>query len=301
MFCLFITSACIPEKTSHPAPVTLYGHSDGPGSAGIHTVSRNENLWRISKHYALPMQDIIRVNKLRPPFTLDVGERLRLPPPRSYKVRPGDTLYGISRIFDVGTNDIARLNRLSAPYVLSPGQELRMPAPGRTAPAPAQTAKAQTKAAPGPAPSYKTTPPRKPTQTLKSTTSQSPPPRSSSKFLKPVPGRIISSFGPKEGGLHNDGINIAANKGARINAAENGVVVYAGSQLRGFGNLVLIRHADRWMTAYGHMDTITVAKGQTVNRGERIGTVGMTGSADRPQLHFEVRRGTSALNPAKFM
>jgi len=128
-----------------------------------------------------------------------------------------------------------------------------------------------------------------------------PPPRSGRTFSWPVRGRILSTFGPKPDGLHNDGINIAARSGAPVIAAENGVVVYAGSELKGFGNLLLLRHADGWITAYAHLDKALVQKGQNVRKGQAIGTVGSSGGVDQPQLHFEIRRGTQAVDPAKFL
>lgn len=120
-------------------------------------------------------------------------------------------------------------------------------------------------------------------------------------FSWPVRGRILSTFGPKPDGLHNDGINIAARAGSPVIAAENGVIVYSGSELRGFGNLVLVRHADGWITAYAHLDRVLVRKGQQVKRGQAIATVGSSGGVDQPQLHFEIRRGTQAVDPAKFL
>lgn len=127
------------------------------------------------------------------------------------------------------------------------------------------------------------------------------PARAGTKFIWPVDGTIISSYGRKADGRSNDGVNIKAAKGATVRAAENGVVAYTGNELAGYGNLVLIRHADKWMTAYAHLDGMIVAKGATVKRGQAIGTVGQTGSVDRPQLHFEVRRGTEALNPEPYL
>ncbi len=113
-------------------------------------------------------------------------------------------------------------------------------------------------------------------------------------------GPVLSAYGPKPGGLHNDGVNIKAPKGAPVRAAENGVIVYVGSDLKGYGAMVLIRHADKWMTAYAHLGSVMVKKGAVVKLGETIGTVGSTGNVDQPQLHFEIRHGTDALNPAKF-
>ncbi len=117
------------------------------------------------------------------------------------------------------------------------------------------------------------------------------------KFLWPVNGKIVSPFGPKDGGLHNDGINIAAPLGTPIHAADNGVVVYAGNELRGFGNLLLVRHADGWVSAYAHCDALLVKRGDNVKRGQVIARVGQSGNVTAPQLHFELRRGAEAVDP----
>jgi murein DD-endopeptidase MepM/ murein hydrolase activator NlpD len=123
------------------------------------------------------------------------------------------------------------------------------------------------------------------------------PPRAGRAFVWPVRGRVVSDYGPKGGGLHNDGINIAAAQGTPIRAAESGVVVYAGNELRGFGNLILLQHADGWMTTYAHADEIVVQRGEQVRRGQVIGKVGATGNVTSPQVHFEIRRGSRAVNP----
>ena len=114
-------------------------------------------------------------------------------------------------------------------------------------------------------------------------------------------GKIISSFGAKKGGLHNDGINIAAARGAPVRAAENGIVAYAGNELRGFGNLLLIKHADGWTSAYAHNDRLLVRRGDQVRRGQIIARVGSTGSVTSPQLHFELREGSEAIDPLRLL
>lgn len=299
---LFLSS-CM--GTQNPAPYQhfgLYGDA-GAGSAGVHTVTQDENLWAIAQRYNLSMQDIIYVNKLSAPYGLAKGQRLSLPPPSSYRVREDDTLYSVSRTFNVSQTQLARLNSLSAPYVVQVGQILHLPSvrsppprpmPQRLAAAvkssrqnavirPSEKSEAKRKMAPAAAVSLRT------------------PPRAGSKFMWPVDGAVISSYGPKKGGLHNDGVNIRAPKGAPVRAADNGTIVYAGNELKGFGNLVLVRHADRWMTAYAHMDRMLVKKGQEVRQGDSVGVVGSTGSVDTPQLHFETRRGTDALNPEIYL
>jgi murein DD-endopeptidase MepM/ murein hydrolase activator NlpD len=124
-----------------------------------------------------------------------------------------------------------------------------------------------------------------------------PPPRGSGKFLWPVNGKVVSVFGVKEGGQHNDGINIAAPLGTPVHAADNGVVAYAGNELRGFGNLLLIRHADGWVSAYAHCDALLVKRGDQVKRGQVIARVGQTGAVSSPQLHFELRKAGTAVDP----
>jgi murein DD-endopeptidase MepM/ murein hydrolase activator NlpD len=112
---------------------------------------------------------------------------------------------------------------------------------------------------------------------------------------------VISRFGAKGKGLHNDGINLAAPRGTPVQATQAGVVAYAGNELRGFGNLVLIRHKKGIMSAYAHNDTLVVKSGETVRRGQIIAKVGSTGSVDKPQLHFEIRSGRDAVNPTRFL
>jgi murein DD-endopeptidase MepM/ murein hydrolase activator NlpD len=330
------------KASQSPAPVTMYGSTQGEGSAGVHTVVGNETLWDVSQRYQLAMRDIAAVNDLAPPFDLASGQRLRLPPPREYRVRSGDSLYAISRMFNVSTSDIAHLNNLKEPYALEGGETLRLPTltsktvavpvarkplppegavqtpprqpadvyAGSATPPPVGKPEILTSSASSipvappdnikPEPIHVAKAPEEPPAKKTPITAQVPK-RSSSRFLKPVEGKIISAYGPKEGGLHNDGMNIRAAAGTPVKAAENGVVVYAGNELEASGNLVIIRHQDRWMTAYAHMDKVLIKRGDTVKRGQSIGTVGSTGSVDSPQLHFEVRRGTEAINPKLYL
>lgn len=322
--------------SNNPAPVVHYGQKSGAGSAGIHTVVGGDTLYSLSTRYRLPMRDIVVLNRMKAPFRLYVGQRVKLPPPQEYKVRQGDTLYGVSRLFGVNSSEVARLNQIRSPYVLRVGQTLRLPSVIEQArivemasspvkhvertslsdPVPSPQAKPQqvaSRSKPAEIRNGVPVPQDKPNKALRVAQSSKPkqvriskvrtktPKRASSKFIRPVRGKLLSNFGAKKSGLHNDGINIAAPRGTPVKAAENGVIVYAGNALKGSGNLVLVRHENQWMTAYGHLDSIAVKKGQVVRRGISIGKVGSTGSVSSPQLHFEVRRGTSALNPTKYM
>ncbi len=121
------------------------------------------------------------------------------------------------------------------------------------------------------------------------------------KLRWPVSGKVVSQFGPKSDGTHNDGINIAVPMGTDVKAAEGGVVAYAGDELKGYGNLVLIRHDNGWVTAYAHNDTLLVKRGETVKRGQVIAKTGKTGQVDQPQLHFELRQGQKPIDPTPHM
>ncbi|MCP5372712.1 MAG: M23 family metallopeptidase [Hyphomicrobiales bacterium] len=112
---------------------------------------------------------------------------------------------------------------------------------------------------------------------------------------------MISDFGTKARGLQNDGINIAAPRGTPVRVAENGVVAYAGNELRGFGNLLLVKHSDGWVTAYAHNDVLLVKRGQRVTRGQVISKVGKSGAVTEPQLHFELRRNNKAVDPTRYL
>ncbi len=316
---LFSLSSCFGMGVnSVPAPVYKHGNKSGAGSVGVHNVVGGDTLYSISNRYRLTMQDIVVVNRLKAPFILHEGQRLRLPPPHEYKVQAGDTIYKVSRVFGVNSSEVARLNDIDSPYIIHPNQVLRLPSVVRKTQVtkaevkPAskpelKTASAEAKPSPAVVKDGVPQPQAKPTKISKnksirvSKVRTKAPKRSSSKFKRPIRGKILSDYGVKKNGLHNDGINIAAKRGSPVKAAENGVVVYSGNALKGSGNLILVRHSDQWMTAYAHLDKMSVRKGQVIKRGSVIGKVGSTGSVATPQLHFEVRRGTSAMNPTRYL
>jgi murein DD-endopeptidase MepM/ murein hydrolase activator NlpD len=127
-------------------------------------------------------------------------------------------------------------------------------------------------------------------------------PKAQGKFVWPIQsGEVISRFGPKPGGLYNDGVNIAAREGTPVLAAADGTVAYAGKELKGFGNLILIRHANGWISAYAHNESLLVAKGDVVRHGQPIARVGKSGDVERPQLHFELREETDAVDPLLYL
>lgn len=194
-------------------------------------------------------------------------------------VMPGDTVYAVSRRTGVTVRDLIELNGLEPPFRVVPGQTLALSAD--TSPLQATPDRAQ------------------PVQA--SITSLKPPSRTGTRFSWPLRGDIIEDFGPRGPGQHNDGINIRAARGAPVRAAEAGVVVYTGNELKGLGNLLLLRHDGGWVTAYAHADKIAVKRGDVVKRGQVIAQAGSSGNVTTPQLHFEVRRGTKPVNPVDFL
>ncbi|MGB8528776.1 MAG: M23 family metallopeptidase, partial [Rhodoplanes sp.] len=120
-------------------------------------------------------------------------------------------------------------------------------------------------------------------------------------FRWPVRGRVIANFGAKTNGQQNDGINLAVPEGTAVRAAEDGVVAYAGNELKGYGNLILIRHSNGFVTAYAHASEIMVKRNDKVRRGQVIAKSGQTGTVASPQLHFEIRKGSSPIDPMQHL
>ena len=260
------------------------------------TVGKGDTVYALSRRHGVSVRAIIAANGLAPPYHLKVGQRIKLPRERGHVVARDETLYGISRRYGVGVYELAKANNIGTPYTIRVGQRLRIPGSAGAAPAPA---KQRTMVASAPVPKKPVTVGRTPTRTAARV--PTPPRRSGKGFIWPVRGKVISNYGAKAKGLHNDGINIAAPRGTAVKVVENGVVAYAGNELRGFGNLLLIKHDGGWITAYAHNDVLNVKRGQKVSKGQTIARVGSTGSVTRPQLHFEMRKGKRTVDPRKYL
>ena len=120
-------------------------------------------------------------------------------------------------------------------------------------------------------------------------------------FRWPVNGRVITAFGPKPSGQQNDGINLAVPEGTPVKSAEDGVVAYSGSELKGYGNLILVRHSNGFVSAYAHNSELLVKRGDNIQRGQIIARAGQTGNVTSPQLHFEIRKGSTPVDPATYL
>jgi murein DD-endopeptidase MepM/ murein hydrolase activator NlpD len=219
-------------------------------------------------------------------------------------VAPGETLNSIARLYGKPVMVIARANNIPPDTMVRVGEHIVIPEMGERA-APAARAEAPV-AAPTTVATIESP------HSARVATSDTPVPgehpvkaeqaaSAMPSFRWPVRGRIIAAFGPKPNGLQNDGINLAVPEGTPIKAAEDGVVAYAGNELKGYGNLVLIRHANGFVTAYANASEILVKRGENVKRGQVIAKSGETGNVTSPQLHFEIRKGATPVDPAQYL
>ena len=290
---------------------------------GSYVVQRGDTVSGIAARQGVSISALIQLNNLPPPYTLQVGQALVLPTsadaPTAVASAPQPlSLPGDSQpkpfVPDGGPTAAAPAGGTQGAVTSQPGgiaSGALPPLQGAPQPAPAQSA------IPAPMPidppSSAQTPPQQP-QPAQTAQIEPPPPakplpsgdplptlRPGSPFIWPVDGKIVSRFGPANDNLRNDGINIAAPVGAPVKASAAGVVAYAGNELRGFGNMVLLRHEDGWVTAYAHNSSLLVQKGETVAQGQTIARVGSSGNVDTPQLHFELRQGTKAVDPLKVL
>ena len=258
-------------KGSHPisAPPALAAHQSNPRFVPAGTIPPVPEAARSKK---LTLRGLIDRNRF--PFTLERSPKPKQARARVHQVAAGETVYAISRRYGVDVKNLARANDLGPRYRIAVGQTLTVPS---------ATAK----------PDGKPSPPAR-------TAFLSAPPRAGS-FVWPLKGKVLLLFGPQEGGRYNDGINIAGAAGSPVVASETGIVAYVGNDLEGLGNLILIRHAGGWVTAYAHQDSVLVERGAQVRKGDVIGLAGASGNVDRPQLHFEIRKGTEAVDPIQYL
>lgn len=317
----------------------FYGEKDGSVSSPVTRQSQEyknahykvraragDTVFALSRRENVPVLAIMEANQLRPPYVIQKGQMLLVPKMRNYKVKKGDNLFEISRKHHMDMVQIARLNNLRKPYRLEVGQFLRIP-------------HVRYKASPNKAKSYtknvskqKTTQPVQVSRPNKTDNISASKPSSANNtklahqqirskpkvrsaktdvtykatkagyFEWPARGKILSRFGAVgKGNEYNDGIAIALPAGSPIKSAASGTVVYNGNGLKGYGNLLIIRHSGGWLTAYAHLKSVKVGKGDRVNLGQIIAEVGKTGDVSRPQLYFAIRKKNKALDPMKHL
>ncbi len=303
LFALFALPVFLAGCTASRPPSYNLPDSSSLVAGETYTVGRNENIYAIAQKEGVKMRDIIALNELKPPFALRAGQTLTLPSKDKYaaprpKAAPLDYIdkgpMAPSSNGLAGTIGVTAIPLETIPEPTSPPTAAALPPMTNYSQTPqpiAQEKTPPTEQESAPAPSV-TEPAAAPSATL---TTQTP------TFGWPVRGTIISAFGPKGKGLDNDGINIATPKGSPVKAAEGGIVAYAGNEMKGFGNLVLIRHEGGWVTAYAHLERLVVARDAVVAKGDMIGTVGTSGGVSSPQLHFEARQEGKPVDPELVM
>lgn len=258
---------------SAPAPVPP-GAAPGPGTRI--TVARGQSLGYLAERYHVSRRAIIEANHLRPPYNIEIGQQLTIPGaagPMVAEAGPGSPPPRAER--QRAEREPAVIP-LDGPPAAAPRASLSPPSGEESV---AEEARADSGASPP---------------------SAGPAPRGG-RFPWPVRGHVIGGYGTGANGAKNDGINIAAPLGAPVRAVEGGEVAYAGSELKGYGNLILIKHPDGWISAYAHCQELLVHKGERVRAGQVIAKVGTTGGVTRPQLHFELRRGERPVDPREFL
>ena len=266
-------AACLPALAMLLMAAPAWAQGALPADeATQHVVQAGETLSGIANRAKVPRVLIAEANGLEPPYVVRAGQKLKIPRTRRHTVIRGETGFTISYNYGVPWRDIAVANALSPGAALRPGQKLLIPTIIATPPSP-------------------TTPAAMPPATVAST-------GAANRFAWPVSGPIRRGYTERGQRNHHDGLDITAREGTAVRAAAAGTVLFAGTEPRQFGNLVIIDHGDGWHSAYAFLSRITVTKDEAVNKGERIGLVGKTGLAKGPELHFELRQNNGPIDPA---
>jgi len=327
------------EVTGTAAPRSVAAiRSPGPGSTTI-IVGTSDTLETLSRRYNVTPAAILQANGYKGPRNLSPGQQLVIPrqtavgavpalaapvskpvavaaAPAVHVVNPGDTLLSVARHNHVSLSELARANGIESNAKLRLGMKLTVPGAKTAAVAPAAqpaTVAAQPVAAVAPATKMAAAggPPQsarlaQATATVDDAAVATPVKATEATgalptFRWPVRGKVITSYGAKTNGKSNDGINLAVPEGTPVKAAEDGVVAYSGNELKGYGNLVLVRHSNGYVTAYAHASELMVKRGDTIKRGQTIAKSGQSGEVGSPQLHFEIRKGSSPVDPLQFL
>jgi murein DD-endopeptidase MepM/ murein hydrolase activator NlpD len=329
------------ETTGSVAPRSIAAtHSAGQGGTTI-IVGTSDTLEILSRRYNVSAAAIMQANGYKGPRVLSPGQQLIIPHPAAvasvpvlaapvskpvavasaaasvHLVNHGDTLMSVARRNHVSVAELAKANRLDPRAKLKLGMKLNVPGAKSAAVVPAAQPVAVAAAQPAAAVAAPATKMAAVDTQQKARLAQAGPtaeepavetPVKASEatgalptFRWPVRGKVITAYGAKANGKANDGINLAVPEGTPVKAAEDGVVAYSGNELKGYGNLVLVRHSNGYVTAYAHASELLVKRGDTIKRGQIIAKSGQSGEVGSPQLHFEIRKGSSPVDPLQFL
>jgi murein DD-endopeptidase MepM/ murein hydrolase activator NlpD len=240
-------------------------------SSSVHIVNRGDTLMSIARRNQVPVSELARANHLDQSATLSLGMKLTVPAPKSASAAPAPVAAAPAQPAAVVAAPATRMAAAGGP-----------PQSARLASATTNVVEEKPVAEAAPA---------KPSEATGALPT----------FRWPVRGKVITSYGAKTNGKSNDGINLAVPEGTPVKAAEDGVVAYSGNELKGYGNLVLVRHSNGYVTAYAHASELLVKRGDTIKRGQIIAKSGQSGEVGSPQLHFEIRKGSSPVDPLQFL
>jgi len=264
------------QPAAAPAPVAPKAAA---APAGAHYVNRGDTLMSIARRNNVTVAELARANGIAPTAQLKIGSKIVIP---AKKVASAP----------VATGAPAAPLGATAPSTPAVAAAPAQPAPVQVAQAPAEPVQKARLAS-----ATETPPAAAAPSPVKSAEATGALPT----FRWPVRGRIVAAYGAKTNGKSNDGINVAVPEGTPVKAAEDGVVAYAGNELKGYGNLILVRHSNGYVTAYAHASELLVKRGETIKRGQTIAKSGQSGEAGSPQLHFEIRKGSTPVDPLQFL
>lgn len=274
-------------------------------AAQTYVVRPGDTLSAIEDRTGAAAPVIASANGLSAPYVIRTGQRLTIPPGRYYLVRQGQTGIAIARAYGIEWSRIVAANNLTEPYVLRAGQRILIPGGERPVSAAERAAAFRldiddiiTGGEPAIAENQRPAPPSTtPRRVLPASAAIAAPLAAPGRFLWPVDGQVVKRFGAGASGERNDGINIAVPLGTPIRAAADGTVAYVGDAITSMGGLVIIKHGEGWTSVYGHASRLLVQRGQAVRKGQTVALSGATGYADRPEVHFELRRGRGPVDP----
>ena len=264
-----------------------------------YVVQPGETLGGIAERYGLRSADLLAANNLDDANRIRSGQKLTIPADRITASAPAKptTTAAKQKVDNTVTGAIPRPKPIVTARRTTPVKAPAKPEPQK--PKDQVATRTQPVARATDSQSSSSNPPV--TENKVAATSSGSANPTKGMFRWPVRGRVIQQFGTQVNGQHNDGINLEVPEGTSVKAAEAGKVIYAGNELKGYGNLVLIRHRNGWVTAYAHASKLMVARGEEVRRGQIIAQAGATGSVSRPQLHFELRRGSQPIDPLPYL
>lgn len=331
-------SVAAPQRAAaQPAPAQLPRWSWEGGTAV--TAKQGDTAYTLAQRHNVPADVIVESNKLSGPLAIKPGQQLVIPKYHEapivtgsvqqqrpaapaaaplaggqhvHTVAPGETLSKISRTYKVSVSALAKANNIVPHTQVKIGDQITIPGVRAQQTAAVKPAAPAVPGQPAISPPQQKVAATPPVSTARSITPANDNPAGPEAkpvttaaamptFRWPVRGRVINGFGPKTAGAQNDGINVAVPEGTPIKAAEDGVVAYAGNELKSYGNLVLVRHANGYVTAYAHASEILVKRDEPIKRGQVIAKAGQTGSVTAPQLHFEIRKGSSPVDPMPYL